>query len=84
MEDQWRVNPSSRTQRGNAKLVPDMVIPFYLKGNIPVISEKSCCQKIVELVEKNAKIREIPVDRQSSPSVLAKLKDVENDLQNTC
>ena len=53
-----------------------MLIPFYLKGNIPMISEKTSCQKIVELVENNAKIREMPVDCHSSPGVLAELKDV--------
>ena len=35
------------------------------------------------MVEKNAKIREIPVDRHSSPGVLAKLKYVENHLHKT-
>jgi hypothetical protein len=74
---------SNRTQRDTAKIVLDKIIPFYLKGNIPMLSEKSGSQKIVELVLKNAKIREIPVDRRSSPGVVAKLKDVENDLQKT-
>lgn len=58
------------TQRDNAKIDLDKIIPFYQKGNIPMISEKRACEKIVELVRKNSKIREIPVDRRSSPSVL--------------
>ena len=62
------------------QFVLDKIIPFHLIENIPVISEISG-QKIVELIEKNAKIGEIPVDRRSYPGVLAKLKDVENDLQ---
>ena len=66
---------SNRTQRDNAKIVLDKIIPFYLKGNIPKISEKSGYQKIVELVENDAKIQEIPVDHSSSPGVLAKLKN---------
>ena len=68
---------SNRTKSDNAKIVLDKIIPCYLNGNIRhMISEKSGRQKIVELVENNAKIREIPVDRRSSPGVLAKLKDV--------
>jgi hypothetical protein len=74
---------SNRTKRDNAKIVLDKIIPFYLKGSIPMISEKSSCQKIVELVEKNAKLREIPVNRRSTTAVLAKLKAMENDLQKT-
>ena len=74
---------SDRTQRNNAKIVLEKIIPFYLKGNIPIISEKRACEKIVELFEKNAKIREIPIDRRSSPGVQAKLEDAKKELQKT-
>lgn len=74
---------SNRTRRDIAKIVLEKIIPFYMKGNIPMISEKRACEKIMELVEKNAKIREIPVERRSSADVLARLKEVENDLQKT-
>jgi len=74
---------SNRTKRDNAKIVLENIIPFYLKGNIPMVSEKWGCEKIVQLFEKNAKVREIPVGRRSSPSVLAKLESVTNELSKT-
>jgi len=74
---------SNRTKRDNAKSVLEKVIPFYLKGNIPMVSAKRGCEKIIELFEKNAKLREIPVDRRSSPKVLAKLNEMEIELQKT-
>ena len=73
----------NRTKRDNAKTVLENIIPFYLKWNIPMVSEKWGCEKSVQLFEKNAKVREIPVGRRSSPSELAKLESVRNELSKT-
>ena len=58
----------------------------YLKGT-SLWFQRSGCQNIVEVVENNAKIREIPVDHRSYPSVLAKLKDADKVMtkqEDTC
>lgn len=59
------------------------VIPFYEKGNIPMISEKKGCEKIVSLFKKNSKLREIPVERRSSETAKLKLKEMERELEQT-
>lgn len=75
---------SSSTKRDNAKIVLTKIIPFYQKGNVKMISEKSACEKIMKLVEKNHKIRGIPTDRRSHSGTKAKLKvEVENELKKT-
>ena len=50
-EGSAQVTAINRTQKDSAKIVLGKIIPFYLKGNIPMLSEKSGCQKIVEMVE---------------------------------
>ena len=46
---------SNRTKRDNANLVLQQIIPYYLKGNIPMITECRAVDKIVELFQKNSK-----------------------------
>ena len=74
---------SNRTKRDYAKVVPEKVIPFYLKRNIPMVVAKSGSEKIIEIFEKNAKLRKILVDRRRSPNVLGKPNDIVTKLQKT-
>jgi len=73
----------NRTKYENAKIVLKKIIPFYNKGNIPIITEKKACEKIIILFQKNAKLRELPVDRRSSISAQAKIKETEIELGRT-
>ena len=52
---------SNRSQRENTKIILK-IIPFYEKGNIPMISVKKAFEKNRELVKKNSRIRETPMD----------------------
>ena len=45
-------NKLSRLSRHAAKIVLDQVTVFYKKANIPMISEKTACDKILALSEK--------------------------------
>jgi len=73
----------NRTRHENAKIVLKQIIPFYNKANIPTITEKKACEKIISLFQKNAKLRELPVNRRSSSSAQAKLKETEIELSKT-
>ena len=57
-----------------AKLVLSKITPFYQKGNIPMIAERKACEKIIKLMDENAKIRAIPVARRSSTDSSNKVK----------
>lgn len=57
---------SNRIKRDNAKIVLDKIILFCLKGNNPMITKTSACEKILELVAKNSKLCEIPIKRHPS------------------
>ena len=57
--------------------------PILEKGNIPMISEKYACEKIIELIKKKSRIRETQMGRRSSPGVQAKLNQIEIELHKT-
>ena len=73
----------NRTRHDNAKIVLKQIIPFYNKANIPTITEKKACEKIISLFQKNSKLRELPVNRRSSSSAQTKLKQTEIELSKT-
>jgi len=73
----------NRTRHENAKIVLKQIILFYNKANIPTITEKKACEKIISLFQKNAKLRELPVNRRSSLSAQVKLKEAEIELSKT-
>ena len=73
----------NRTRHENAKIVLKQIIPFYSKANIPTITEKKACEKIISLFQKNAKLRELPVNRRSSTFAQTKLKETEIELAKT-
>ncbi len=66
-----------------AKIVLAQLMIFYQKANIPVISEIKCCERLVNLLEENAKIRAIPKDRRTSQATLNKLQEMEKKLGET-
>ena len=59
------------------------LLPLYMKANIPMITKKKACEKIIQLADRNAKLREIPEDRHSSQAVIIKVKEAEADLKKT-
>ncbi|XP_078286949.1 lethal(3)malignant brain tumor-like protein 2 isoform X2 [Rhinoraja longicauda] len=73
----------SRTRTEAAKIVLSKVLPFYGKANIPVISEGKACQKMIKLLDENAKIRAIPMARRKASATLAKLTQMDTELNKT-
>lgn len=73
----------SLTRTEAAKVVLGKVTTFYDKAHIPMISEIKACQKMIKLLDENAKLRAIPLGRRSTPTVLAKLKQMDTDLNKT-
>jgi len=71
------------TKRDIAKIVLEKIVPFYHKANIPMISSKRVCEKIIALVDRNAKLRETPIERRSSPAIIAKLEGNRSSFQQT-
>ena len=67
----------------SAKLVLTKVNVFYERANIPIITERKACERIIQLLDENAKIRAIPVKRRSTSSIPEKLKEMEDNLAKT-
>jgi hypothetical protein len=74
---------ANRTKWQSAKLVMSKLVPFYEKANIPMISERKACERMIQLLEDNAKIRAIPCNRRSTAASLAKVKQMEDTLAKT-
>jgi hypothetical protein len=66
-----------------AKIVLTQLKVFYLKGNIPMLSDDRCCSKILELYEANKKLRDIPISRRESPNTQSKLEAMKETLAKT-
>jgi hypothetical protein len=64
----------NRSQWKAAKLVSNQLVVFYGKANIPMISERKACKRIIELLKENAKLREIPKKRRSSESAVSRIE----------
>lgn len=73
----------NRTKWESAKLVLNHVSVFYEKANIPMISEKKACERIIKLLNENAKIRAIPVSRRGTEASLKKVQEMEEKLATT-
>jgi len=73
----------NRTKWESSKLVLSQVKLFYEKANIPMISERKACEKIIKLLDDNAKLRAIPLNRRSAPNTVAKIKEMEDKLALT-
>ena len=79
----YHLNEGSSTNRTRweaAKLVLNKVKVFYDKASIPIISDRKACEKIIKLIDDNAKIRAIPLKRRSTPSSLKKVKEMDEQL----
>lgn len=70
----------NRTKWKSSKLVLSQLKEFYGKANIPIISERKACEKIIKLIDENAKLRAIPLNRRSTPNVKSKVKQMEDKL----
>lgn len=66
-----------------AKLILSKLVIFYEKANIPMISERKCCEKIIELWEENRKLRSIPQNRRESKGTQEKLSAMNVKLETT-
>lgn len=57
-----------------AQQVYNQLILFYSKGNIPMIKEGKGCEKILKVVQNNAKLRAIPSSRRAQKHALEKVE----------
>ena len=53
LETRRNFQTSNRIKRDYGKIVLEKVIPFYLRGNIPMVSAKKGCEKVTKFLEKN-------------------------------
>uniref|UniRef100_UPI00358E735C zinc finger protein 675-like n=1 Tax=Myxine glutinosa TaxID=7769 RepID=UPI00358E735C len=67
----------------SASIVLIQLKKFYTKANIPMLSDHQCCKLILDLLNDNNKLRQIPVSRRESPSTLAKLQTMNERLDKT-
>jgi len=58
-----------------AKMVLDQVKTFYDKANIPMVTERRACEKIVKLLDDNNKLRSIEKKRRDTPATKRKLDE---------
>lgn len=66
-----------------AKVVLEQVRPFYAKANIPMVSDRRACDKMVALVDDNNKLRHIPQARRSSEATARQADAMERRLDAT-
>ena len=73
----------NRTRWESAKLVLAKIVVFYQKANIPMISDRKACEKMIKLLDDNDKIRAIPLERRSTAATVKKVSDMEEKLAKT-
>ena len=66
-----------------ARLVLNQLVVLYGKANIPMISELKACERIIQLLKENAKLRAIPKERRSNASVVSRINAMEASLCET-
>lgn len=66
-----------------AKIVLEKIRTFYQKGNIPMVSNRRACDKIVALLDSNNKLRSIDKNRRNTPATRLKLEALDNMLKST-
>ncbi|KAI4808452.1 hypothetical protein KUCAC02_000511 [Chaenocephalus aceratus] len=59
------------------KGVLEQVRPFYKKANIPMVSDKRACHKMVDLVNANSKLRKISQAKRSSETTAKQLEKMQ-------
>ncbi|KAK5878165.1 hypothetical protein CesoFtcFv8_025599 [Champsocephalus esox] len=65
------------------KGVLEQVRPFYKRANIPMVSDKHACHKMVDLVNANNKLRKISQAKRSSETTAKQLEKMECRLDAT-
>ena len=73
----------NRSQWEAPTLVLNQLVVFYGKANIPMISELKACERIIQLLKENAKLRAIPKERRSNASVVSRINAKEASLCET-
>src|SRR6218665_3374926 len=66
-----------------AKLVLQQIATIYEKANIPMVSQRRCCEKIIKLVAENNKLHAINKDRRDTPASKHKLQESQRKLAST-
>jgi hypothetical protein len=66
-----------------AKEVLKQVAVLYQKANIPMVTERRACEKIVKLLDDNNKLRSIDKTRRDTPATQLKLKAMQSMLSST-
>jgi hypothetical protein len=66
-----------------AKLVLEQVATFYEKANIPMVTDRRACEKIVKLLDANNKLRSITKDRRGTAATQKKMEEHQKMLQST-
>ena len=62
------------TKWKSTKVVLAEVSIFYGKAIIPMISEHKACERIIKLLDDNAKMRSIPCERRPTPHIMSRLQ----------
>lgn len=66
-----------------AKIVLEQVTAMYKKANIPVVSQRRGCEKIVKLLDDNNKLRAISKARRNAPAAKKKVEENQHILAST-
>ena len=61
-----KITNVNHSQWEAARLVLNQQVIFYGKANIPMISELKACERIIQLLMANAKLRAISKERRSN------------------
>ena len=75
-----KITNVNRSQWEASRLVLNQLVVFYGKANIPMISELKACERIIQLLKENAKLRAIPKERSSNASVVSRINAMEASL----
>ena len=73
----------NHTRWESAKLVLSIIQMYYQKASIPIITELKACEKIIKLLDENAKVRAIPIKRRRMPGSFNKVKQMKDMLAKT-
>src|SRR6218665_16521 len=66
-----------------AKLVLQHIVTIYQKANIPMVSQRRCCEKVIKLFAENNQLRAINKDRRDTPASKHKLQESQHMLAST-
>ena len=64
----------SSWEAANTVLV--QIIDFYQKAGISIISDRKACERMIEFLEENSKLRNIPLYRRESDTTKVRLEEM--------